>query len=131
MLSLSYTLASQYVARLAVTRGLDLAIGFLHETEPGRPALVLDLLEPVRPAIDQWVWKCLREQRFTPQDFRTSPLEGCRLGKEARGQYFAYWTQQEHELLNRPARRGLARVLAHLRPGYGVPTQFEESPLAP
>lgn len=116
LLSLSYTLALQYVGRMAVLRGLDTALGFLHTPQPGRPSLALDLLEPVRPWIDQWVWQSLNGRRLLKTDhFVFNRADGCRLNKEGRGLFYAAWHQDEAHWLRRPARNGLALVLNALR----------------
>lgn len=115
LLSLGYTLALSYVGRMAALRGFDLAFGFLHAPQAARPALALDLLEPVRPSVDQWVWQLLNSGKLTPSNFTTSPGEGCRLGKEGRAVFFSEWYGSEEGWLRRPARNALALVLKSLR----------------
>ena len=116
LLSLSYTLALKYIGRLASLRGLEPALGFLHEPFRGRPSLALDLLEPVRPWVDQWVWQLLiMHKALSPAQFACSPAEGCRLDKEGRAIYFARWHQAEEEWLRSPARQALALLLKTLR----------------
>lgn len=116
LLSLSYMLALNRVGQMAALRGLDPALGFLHAPLNGRPALALDLLEPVRPWVDQWVWRLLEAGALRPEDFTLNPGEGCRLGKEGRAVFFREWHTGEDQWLPRPARHALALVLARLRP---------------
>ena len=42
--------------------GLDQATGFLHQTMADRPALILDLLEPLRPVIDGIILRFIQSQ---------------------------------------------------------------------
>ena len=66
--------------RLALLRlGFDLSIGFFHASRPGRPALVLDMLEPLRAAVDRRVLGFVRETVFAPNDFTLSSDGVCRL----------------------------------------------------
>lgn len=116
LLSLGYTLALGYVGRLVAARGLDPGFGFLHTPQAGRPALTLDLLEPVRPWVDQWVWERLQsEGLLTPAHFTLSSAEGCRLNQEGRARFYAAWHQQEDRWLRTPARHALAILLNGLR----------------
>ncbi len=111
----SCTLALTQVGRRAALRGLDLSLGFLHAPMPNRPALALDLLEPVRPRVDQWVWRLLESGALRPEDFTNSSEEGCRLGKEGRSVFFREWHTSEDQWLPKPARHALAIVLIKLR----------------
>lgn len=116
LLSLSYALALSHVGRLAGLHGLEPALGFLHGPHRGRPALALDLLEPLRPWVDQWVWQLLVMRRaLSPQHFVESAAQGCRLGRAGRGVYFAAWHDAEEEWLRAPARAALALLLKALR----------------
>lgn len=115
LLSLGYALALSYGGRIAALRGFDMEIGFLHAPQSGRPALALDLLEPVRPWVDQWVWQLLNSGKLTPDNFTSSPGEGCRLDKEGRAVFFSEWYGSEDGWLRKPARNALALVLKVLR----------------
>lgn len=116
LLSLSYTLATGYVGRLAARHGLDTTLGYLHGPERDRPALALDLVEPLRPAIDQWLWQLIDDGLLTPDDFSHSDSDGCRLRGDARGRFFGAWYRDEDGWLRREARGVLALLLARLRP---------------
>jgi len=59
--------------------GLDQATGFLHETMADRPALILDLLEPLRPVVDGIILRFVQGQTFAPADFTLSSEGVCRL----------------------------------------------------
>lgn len=116
LLSLSYALALSHVGRLIGLKGLDPAVGFLHGPQRERPALALDLLEPLRPRIDQWVWRILHDDgALTPDHFTHGRTEGCRLDKDGRTIYFSKWYRSEREWLRIPSRNALALVVHALR----------------
>ena len=54
-------------------------IGYLHVCQPGRQALVYDLMEPYRPQVDREVLAFVRSQTFTPRDFVIDAKGVCRL----------------------------------------------------
>lgn len=57
-------------ARLAcLAMGLDPGLGVYHVDKPGRDSLVYDLIEPIRPAVDEWLFKLFEEHVFTIGDF--------------------------------------------------------------
>jgi CRISPR-associated endonuclease Cas1 len=51
VLSYLYAVVAGECATAALAAGLDPTVGFLHAERPGRPALALDLVEPLRPLI--------------------------------------------------------------------------------
>ena len=57
-------------ARLAcLAIGFDPGLGIYHFDKPGRDSLVYDLIEPVRPAVDEWLFSLFEDQVFTIEDF--------------------------------------------------------------
>jgi len=90
LFSLGYTLALSAVRRQVNSSGLDPALGFLHEMAPARDALSLDLMEPLRANVDQFVLSLL-DQILTPDDFTSIDNEGCRLRKETRSLFYSAW----------------------------------------
>ncbi len=90
MLSLGYTLLATVVHGRVEAAGLDPWLGFLHKAVPGRPALTLDVMEPLRPHVDRMVLG-LTERGFNPGDFDSTVRDGCRLNKDARGRFYAAW----------------------------------------
>ena len=56
--------------------------GYLHACQPGRQALVYDLMEPYRPQVDREVLAFIRSQVFTPKDFVIDARGVCRLNPE-------------------------------------------------
>lgn len=93
VLSLGYTMALGLTGQFAALHGLDPEFGFLHVPESGRPSLGLDLLEPLRPVVDQWVWSLLTSGEMTPDRFTISPTEGCRLDPAGRAIFYAHWSR--------------------------------------
>ena len=93
LLSLSYTMALSEVRHVVQQRGLDPCVGFLHQPRPGRESLLLDILEPVRPAIDGFVLELIHSV-LSPDHFTTSQSTGCRLNKEGRRIYYGSWAER-------------------------------------
>ncbi len=69
LLNYCYRLA-EIEARFACVRlGLDPGLGVLHADAAGRDSLALDLIEPVRPAVDRFVLDLVSERSFCKRDF--------------------------------------------------------------
>ena len=83
-LSLAYTLLHFEAVRMAHAAGLDPLLGFYHRPAFGRESLACDLIEPLRPAVDEWIWQQFSPGPLRPEHF--SPDKGaCLLGKTGRG----------------------------------------------
>lgn len=93
LLSLGYTLAMGEARHVIETTGMDPALGFLHGVVPGRDSLMLDVVEPLRPAVDAFSLGLL-DDLLSPQDFHYSNQDGCRLNKDARGLFYRAWAGQ-------------------------------------
>lgn len=91
LLSLGYVLAANEVRGHVLATGLDPAVGFLHGPEPGRESLVLDLLEPVRPAVDHLMLGMVLSGSLSTKDFVTNEDDGCRLNKTGRDVFYPAW----------------------------------------
>jgi CRISPR-associated protein Cas1 len=96
LLSFAGALASNMVAGLAAARGLDLAVGFLHEPRGGRPSLALDLVEEWRPAVvARFVLRVANLRMLRAEHFeggRQAPT-GVRLTANGRKVFFRAWEQ--------------------------------------
>ncbi len=125
LLSLGYTLAEHSLGQLVCTRGLDVGIGFLHTPVSNRSSLLLDLLEPVRPWVDEWLWQQVQKELLTPKQFYQEKDRGCRLDKEGRGAFFPAWYDEAEDWLHAPMRDSLALLLGELRHSVG-PLESEE-----
>lgn len=115
LLSLGYTLTGHSIGQQLATRGLELGIGFLHSPHRGRPSLALDVLETVRPLVDDWLWQQVNTGLLTPKDFSTDAETGCRLNKEGRGKFYGTWFDEAENFLRPAIRQGLAILLNALR----------------
>ncbi|SJM89902.1 CRISPR-associated endonuclease Cas1 [Crenothrix polyspora] len=69
ILSLSYTLIYHEAVNALKIQGLDPALGFYHQPCYGRQSLACDLIEPVRPYLDQWIWRLFAHQTLTATHF--------------------------------------------------------------
>ncbi len=97
VLSLSYTLLHYRAVKTAWSAGLDPMIGFLHEPSYSRESLAIDLFEPWRPHIEQWVWELFRKQTLRSEDFTTQ--EGsCLLNKAGRQRFYLAYEQRNISL---------------------------------
>jgi CRISPR-associated protein Cas1 len=94
LLSLTYVLAGSEISRILRDRGLDPFVGFLHGLQDGRESLMLDVLEPLRPMLDRFVFSLL-DSTVTPEDFTRSPRDGCRLQRNGRTRFYGAWADGE------------------------------------
>ncbi len=107
--------------------GLDPQVGYLHGLRPGRPALALDLMEELRPAIaDRLALRIINRRQIRAQHFEETPGGAVRLNEDGRRATLAAYEQRKqsatrHRLLKEQIPIGLvphvqARLLArHLR----------------
>ncbi|PID41608.1 MAG: CRISPR-associated endonuclease Cas1 [Gammaproteobacteria bacterium] len=118
LLSLSYSFVQGDVRQALVQRGFDIDIGFLHQLVPGRPSLVLDILEPFRPLVDCFVVN-LCQTTLSPDQLRKTN-EGWRLAKSGWPVFMPAITRwrQSSGIIWR-------EYSGHLWPGYPVPEQAE------
>jgi len=100
-LSLGYTLLHFDAARAAHAAGLDPLIGFFHEPAYGRDSLAADLIEPLRPHVDDWARELFRERRLRADHF-VHDKGACLLNKRGRQRFYGAYE---------PLARGLRRLL--------------------
>jgi CRISPR-associated endonuclease Cas1 len=62
--------------------GLDPALGILHMDWQERPSLALDVMEPVRPSVDRWVFEFLASAPLEKRLLWERPDGNCRLMAE-------------------------------------------------
>ncbi|EIJ43896.1 CRISPR-associated endonuclease Cas1 [Beggiatoa alba B18LD] len=115
LLSLGYTLAGHSVGQLVVSHGLELGIGFLHVPYRGRPSLALDVLERVRPFVDEWLWQQVEAGLLSPADFFVGKEGACSLEKSGRSRFYGAWYGEAEDFLQQPMRDSLAVLLNKLR----------------
>lgn len=112
-LSLAYTLLHVEAVRAAHIAGLDPLLGFYHRPAFGRESLACDLIEPLRPAADEWLWTAFADERLREDHF-SRDRGACLLGKAGRARFYAAW-EASAEAPRRWLRRRCARLAAHLR----------------
>lgn len=109
-LSLGYTLLHSQAIHACHTAGLDPLLGFYHRPAIGRESLASDLIEPLRPSVDLWVWELLRSRTLREDHFNTTAATGaCMLGKAGRAVFYATW-----ERASKPLRRWLRQQTRQL-----------------
>jgi CRISPR-associated protein Cas1 len=121
-LSLGYTLLHHEAVRAGYGAGLDPIIGYYHQLDFARESLASDLIEPLRPLVDQWVWALFREQVLRADHFRQDD-DACLLGKAGRQHFYARW-----EGFVRPHRRLLRRFTRKLAVGLA---EYAQATMAP
>ncbi|TAH42495.1 MAG: CRISPR-associated endonuclease Cas1 [Betaproteobacteria bacterium] len=89
-LSLAYTLLHFDAVRAAHGAGLDPLLGFYHRPAFGRESLACDLIEPLRPVADEWIWQQFSSGQLRPEHFGTDK-GAYLLGKAGRGHFYAGW----------------------------------------
>ena len=89
-LSLGYTLLHAQAVHACTVAGLDPLLGFYHRPAFGRESLACDLIEPLRPALDLWVWELLRGRALREEHFNQDN-NACLLGKAGRQVFYAGW----------------------------------------
>ena len=111
LLSLGYTLATFESGRAALLSGLDPAIGYLHAPAYGRDSMALDIVEVLRPSIDQMVYKLFNQRIIEKAHFTYETDGAVLLGKAGRRHFYMYWEENEAPHIRRNALR-LSRILA-------------------
>ena len=86
-LSLVYTLIHNEAVRACHGSGLDPLLGFYHEPAYGRDSLACDVIEPLRPRVDRWVWRLFRKRLLSASNFSRDG-QGCLLNKSGRQTFF-------------------------------------------
>jgi len=117
-LSLAYTLFYQEAINAIKTTGLDSALGCYHELYYSRESLACDLLEPLRPLIDAWIYRLFHHHTLRLEDFTVS--ETCVLHTTGKQRFYEAFRQTV------PAYRRLLRRYARL--AAHVVCQHESAP---
>lgn len=89
-LSLGYTLLHHDALHACHIVGLDTMLGFYHDTSFGRESLACDLMEPLRPLVDQWVWQMFRERTLRTEHF-SDDSGRCLLNKAGRKHFYGFY----------------------------------------
>ncbi|MBX3628574.1 MAG: CRISPR-associated endonuclease Cas1 [Nitrosomonas sp.] len=89
-LSLGYTLLHHDAVHACHIVGLDTMLGFYHDISFGRESLACDLMEPLRPLVDQWVWQMFRERTLRIEYF-SDDNGRCLLNKAGRKHFYGFY----------------------------------------
>lgn len=87
VLSLGYTMLLTEAICLLYSHGLDPYVGIYHCLDFGRPSLACDLIEPLRPSIDEFSIQLFKNKTLRVEHF-TSSDDGCLFGKAGRAIYY-------------------------------------------
>jgi len=123
LLSYLYAVAAGTTAAAAAAVGLDPNVGFLHGERAGRPALALDLVEPLRTAVvDAAVIAAINNGEFAGEDFERHEDGGMRLTRAGRRQALAIFERRlstvfRHDGVEMTWRAAIARHSARLAHG--------------
>lgn len=79
MLNYGYALAETECTLALRAIGLDPGLGVMHTDKPARDSLALDLIEPLRPVVDDLILQLIARRVFTSDDFVEDGRGGCRL----------------------------------------------------
>ena len=90
LLSYTYVIAGSIVLHVVFKKGLDPSISFLHALHTNRENLVMDIMEPLRPALDRFVLHLI-DNYLNTKSFINKGDDGCFLTKDARRIYFDEW----------------------------------------
>ncbi|MCK5664410.1 MAG: CRISPR-associated endonuclease Cas1, partial [Thiotrichaceae bacterium] len=110
VLSFTYTLLHSRCTQALNSVGLDPMIGFMHELDYGRDSLSSDIMEPLRPYMDDFVWRLFKHNIFLPGHFdyfNKGGKEACYLNKKGRRVFypeFEIMIKAKQKLLNQMAR---------------------------
>jgi CRISPR-associated endonuclease Cas1 len=69
ILNLAYAAAELETVFGLTATGLDPALGIIHRDQPNRSSFALDVVEVVRPTVDEWILRFLRSRSFTTKNF--------------------------------------------------------------
>ena len=92
LLSYGYAFLANVATSLLESRGLDVALGYLHSPRQGRPSLALDIMEEFRaPVVDRLVLRLCNLQSIRSEHFTQTPLGCFRLTDEGRNIFLTAW----------------------------------------
>ena len=87
VLSLGYTLLHADTVLALYGAGLDPYVGFYHGLDFGRESLASDVMEPLRPRLDQFAVQLFKSGELRVEDFSTT-AQGCLMGKAGRVRFY-------------------------------------------
>ncbi|HEV2550420.1 MAG TPA: CRISPR-associated endonuclease Cas1 [Stellaceae bacterium] len=82
MLNYTYAVLESQVRARVIGAGLDPTVGLFHGAYRQKPALVYDLMEPLRPLVDRNLLEFVQQTAFLPADFILTSGGLCRLSPQ-------------------------------------------------
>jgi hypothetical protein len=79
LLNFTFAVAASECRLALVACGLDPGLGLLHTDTANRDSLALDIIEPIRPAIEAWILEWLTREPLRRADFFETANGNCRL----------------------------------------------------
>jgi len=105
-------------ARLALNAlGLDPGIGYLHLPRANRDSFALDIMEPIRPEVERWLYQWVSTEPFRRKEFFEQSNGNCRLMTPS-ARNFRVPRQCGEGCLRRGLSSSLVNCGAQLRAGY-------------
>jgi CRISPR-associated endonuclease Cas1 len=122
MLNYLYAIVELESAIALQAIGLDPGLGFLHADLQNRLSLACDVMEPVRPLVDDWLLSLIEKHIFRRSDFTETSAGECRLTAPIRATLTAtapIWRAEIAPIVERVA----SMVIAHIpkRPSKAEP----------
>lgn len=103
LLSFHYTLLAHDVSSALEAVGLDPQVGFLHVSRPGRPALALDMMEALRPALaDRLVLSLINRRQLTRKNFHTTESGAVLLDEKGRKEVLMNYQKRKQDEITHP-----------------------------
>lgn len=103
LLSFVYSLLTSDCVSALEGVGLDPQVGYLHALRPGRPALALDLMEELRPALaDRFALSLVNLQQLTPDHFEERPGGAVLLNDAGRRELLVAYQKRKQEQVYHP-----------------------------
>ncbi|RXD03758.1 CRISPR-associated endonuclease Cas1 [Sphingomonas sp. UV9] len=82
LLNYAYAVKLAHMQLQAIADGYDPTFGIMHNGRRGKPAFILDLIEPQRPVVDSLILRFVSERRFAAADFTLRTDGVCRLSPQ-------------------------------------------------
>jgi CRISPR-associated endonuclease Cas1 len=79
LLNYAFALVESETRLALVALGLDPGIGFLHPARAYRDSLALDVMEPIRPDVERWLYQWITSEPLRRSDFHETGTGNCRL----------------------------------------------------
>ena len=111
VLSFTYMILINEAIRQCKAVALDTQLGFYHRVYSQLHSLACDLIEPLRPYVEEWTLRMFLKKLFVPEDF-TRSSSGCLLHKKGRYKFYALYNDVCPEWQLRL--KANAKWLAHL-----------------